>query len=163
MAESQSKSIEKGASESQLVVLRVDREEYGIEIMDVREIVRWQEPTPVPQTPADVRGVISLRGTVIPVLDLRSRFGSGEPKDTTETRIVVIEVGDAPVGVTVDEVTEALSVPASAREPVSTLFVSEGSELGEVVNLEDRLLLVLDPSKLIDSVTGIVAAVAAAA
>ena len=62
---------------------------------------------------------------------------------------------------TVDEVTEVLTVPPEAREPVNTLFVSEASELGEVVNLEDRLLLVLDPSKLIGSVTGVVEAVAA--
>ena len=89
----------------------LDREEYGIEILSVREIIGLLPVTPVPQTPYYVQGVINLRGQVIPVVDLRLKFDMEAIDSTEETCIIVVQTGGAQLGIIVDKVSEVLDIP----------------------------------------------------
>jgi len=93
-----------GAKEVQLVVFGLADESYGVHVLAVEEIIRLQEITAIPHAPAFVEGVINLRGRVIPVLDLRKRFGLPPTEATKSTRIVVVEASGMTVGLVVDSV-----------------------------------------------------------
>ncbi len=98
----------------------LDREEYGIGILKVKEIIGMMPITPVPQTPGYVKGVINLRGRVIPVMDLRSRFGMETAEYTERTCIIVVEVqtpsGQIQTGIVVDSVSEVLNIRGAEIE-----------------------------------------------
>jgi purine-binding chemotaxis protein CheW len=102
------------------LTFQLDREEFGIGVMQVREIMGLQDITSVPHTPGHVRGVINLRGKVIPVLCLRSKFGLPSTEDTARTCIIVVQVqgeaGPIQIGVIVDSVSEVLNVGAAELE-----------------------------------------------
>jgi purine-binding chemotaxis protein CheW len=102
------------------LTFQLDREEFGIGVMQVREIMGLQDITVVPQTPGHVRGVINLRGKVVPVLCLRSKFGLPRTEDTPRTCIIVVQVegeaGPIQIGVIVDSVLEVLNVCAAELE-----------------------------------------------
>ena len=134
----------------QLVTFHVGDEEFGVEILDVREINRMMEITRVPHAPDFVEGVINLRGQVIPVVDLRKRFGLGTIERDKNARIVVVELGDKVVGFLVDSVSEVLRVPRSVVEPPPPIVGGIDSEYIEaVVKLDDRLLILLDLQRLL--------------
>ncbi len=136
----------------QLVTFNVGEEEFGVEILAVREINRMMEITRVPHAPPFVEGVINLRGRVIPVVDLRKRFGLGAIERDKNTRIVVVELGDKVVGFLVDSVSEVLRVPEDLVEPPPPIVGGIDREyLDGVVKLEDRLLILLDLKKLLGS------------
>ena len=92
-------------------------EEYGLEILKVREIIGLLDVTPVPQTPAFVKGVINLRGKVIPVVDLRLKFGMPEAEYTKETCIIVVDVAALLMGIIVDTVSEVIEIKEEEIEP----------------------------------------------
>jgi len=127
----------------QLVSFHVGSEEYAIDILGIQEIIRMVELTPVPQAPHFVEGVVNLRGKVIPVLDLRMRFGLPSATPTNDTRIIVIESNHILLGFIVDAVSEVLRVPESLIEP--PLTGRQGSDFQKGVGrVEGRLLIVLD-------------------
>ena len=134
-----------GDDERQLVVFDLASEAYGVNIGTVREIIRMQEITQVPRTPDYVEGVINLRGKVIPVIDMRKRFGFPVAEHTKDTRIVVIDIGGADIGATVDAVTEVLRLGADSIEPSSAVITTSDSDyiLG-IAKLETRLIILLD-------------------
>jgi purine-binding chemotaxis protein CheW len=134
----------------QLVSFRLAQEEYGIEITRVREIILMGEITRVPQTPSYVKGLINLRSTVIPVIDLRIRFGLAEADVTDESRIMVVNVAGKTIGIVVDAVSEVLRVSSEQIAPPPPTVVSLGTEyLTGLVKLEKQLLLLLDIDKLL--------------
>jgi purine-binding chemotaxis protein CheW len=134
----------------QLVSFRLAQEEYGIEITRVREIILMGEITRVPQTPHFVKGLINLRSTVIPVIDLRIRFGLAEAEVTDESRIMVVNVAGKTIGIVVDAVSEVLRVSSEQIAPPPPTVVSLGTEyLTGLVKLEKQLLLLLDIDKLL--------------
>ena len=138
--------------EEQLVVFRLQREHYGVPIGSVREIIRWQEVTQLPHTPDYVVGVINLRGTVIPVIDLAMRFGMGSSEASNETRIVVVEMASHLVGMVVDSVSEVLRLPTDAIEPPSAIAASVSVDfLRGVGKTGDRLIVLLDLDKVLGS------------
>ena len=131
--------------ERQLVVFQLGAEFYGVEIARVHEIIRLQAVTRVPRAPAFVEGVINLRGKVIPVVDLRRRFGLPTADHTRASRIVVVELGDQVVGVVVDGVSEVLRVNGATVEPPSPVVAGIDSEyIHGIAKLEDRLVILLD-------------------
>jgi purine-binding chemotaxis protein CheW len=143
-----------GASEAvgsmQLVSFRLAEEEYGIEITKIREIILMGEITQVPQTPHYVKGLINLRSTVIPVIDLRSRFGGPEGELTDESRIMVLHVGTKTIGIVVDAVSEVLRVTQNQIAPPPPTVAGLGQEyLTGLVKIEERLLIMLDIDKLL--------------
>jgi len=95
----------------------LDLEEYGIEILRVQEIIRMLPVTSVPGTPAHLRGIINLRGQIIPVIDLRRKLGMESKLETSETCIIVVNVQDVALGIIVDRVSEVLSIAAADIEP----------------------------------------------
>lgn len=134
----------------QLVTFHVGDEEFGVEILEVREINRMMEITRVPHAPDFVEGVVNLRGQVIPVVDLRKRFGLGAVERDKNARIVVVELGDRVVGFLVDSVSEVLRVPRGVVEPPPAIVGGIDSEYIEaVVKLDDRLLILLNLQKLL--------------
>jgi purine-binding chemotaxis protein CheW len=147
------------AAESvQLVSFRLAEEEYGVEITKVQEIILPGEITRVPRTPDHVKGLINLRSEVIPVIDLRCRFGLPAQEATDETRIVVVSVRGKTLGIIVDAVSEVLRAPLARVIPPPPAVTASGHEyLAGLVQLDDRLVILLD----IDRVLGDEAAAAA--
>jgi purine-binding chemotaxis protein CheW len=136
--------------EEQVVVLELAGEAYGVEIGRVEEIIRMQAITRIPNGPAFIEGVTNLRGRVIPVLDLRKRFGLPATEQTRRSRIVVGELGQHTVGLVVDGVSEVLLVSADAVEPPSTLVTtSDSAFLRGVAKLGERLILLLDLARIL--------------
>lgn len=137
--------------EVQVVVFTLEREEYGLEISKVQEIVHYQQATKIPEAPDFFQWIINLRGKVIPVFDLKKRFYQKETQITENTRIVVASVGSFTVGIMADEVSEVLQLPEETIETLPTIFASfaEGGVYA-VGKLEDRLLLLLDLEKTIN-------------
>ena len=134
----------------QLVTFSIGDEEFGVDILKVQEIIRTMEITKVPRAEDFVEGVINLRGKVIPIIDLRRRFGLVSKSHDKDTRIIVIEISNMIVGFVVDSVSEVLRIPASTVEPPPPVVAGTGSEyIHGVGKLEDRLLILLDLDKLL--------------
>jgi purine-binding chemotaxis protein CheW len=134
----------------QLVSFRIGNEEYGVDIHRVQEINRTMEVTRVPNSPAYVEGVVNLRGRVIPVIDLRTRFGMPKQEWDKNTRIVVVELQGTTVGFVVDSVNEVLRIPRSVTEPPPMLASGANADyITGVGKLEDRLLILLDLDKVV--------------
>lgn len=142
---------EKGGEDLvQFVTCRIAQEEFALDVLCVQEINRMVEVTRVPKAPYFVEGVINLRGRIIPVLDLRRRFGLPASDRTDDSRIMVVLVRQRMVGLIVDEVVEVLRVPKLSIEPPPSVGNSAGSEFTQGVGrIEDRLLIVLDLNRLL--------------
>ena len=139
-----------GAGSMQLVSFRLAEEEYGIEITKIREIILMGEITRIPQTPHYVKGLINLRSTVIPVIDLRTRFGLPEAELTDESRIMVLHVGSKTIGIVVDAVSEVLRATKDQIAPPPPTVAGLGREyLTGLVKLEERLLILLDIDRIL--------------
>lgn len=133
----------------QLVSFQLSQEEYGIEITKVQEIILMGEITRVPQTEEYVVGLINLRSTVIPIIDLRLRFCLDQTEETDETRIVVVNVAGKTMGIVVDSVSEVLRISQNQIAPPPPTVAGLGEEyLTGLVKMEDRLLIMLDIDKI---------------
>jgi len=134
----------------QFVIFKLENEEYGIDILRVKEIKEMMNITRVPNTAHYVRGVINLRGEVIPVIDLRKRFNLPEGKDSNNTRIIIVSVDDIIVGFTADYSSEVVEISSDAIEeaPDGVGSVDQGyiSGIGKV---GERLIILLDIVKII--------------
>jgi purine-binding chemotaxis protein CheW len=140
------------AGETQLVVFDLASEYYGVDIGDVREIIRMQNVTRVPGTPAYMEGVTNLRGKVVPVVDLRKRLDLKVKAQTKESRIVVVDIGGKDVGVIVDGVTEVLRIPLASVEPPSQMVAnSDSAYIRGIAKLEDKLVILLDLDRVLAS------------
>lgn len=134
----------------QLVVMEIASESYGVDIGAVNTIIRMQEVTAIPRTPDFVEGVINLRGSIIPVIDLRKRFGLKVGETTKASRIVVVEAAGQVIGMIVDAVVETLRLAQSAIEPPSPVVVSvDSSYVRGVGKQENRLVILLDLDKVL--------------
>jgi|SRR3972149_2097086 len=134
----------------QLVSFNLGDEEYGVEILKVQEINRMVHITRVPKAPHFVEGVINLRGKVIPIVDLRKRFGLPEKAPDRNTRIIVVETTGKTVGLIVDGVSEVLRLSSDTIEPPPPMVAGVDAEyIWGVGKLEDRLLILLDLGKVL--------------
>lgn len=129
----------------QLVSFRLGKEEFAIDILGVQEIIRLVEITQVPKAPHYVEGVVNLRGKVIPIINLRSKFGLSLVDPTKDTRIIVVEVEHSILGFVVDSVEEVLRLPAAFIEPSPTSGRGGSDDFHKGVGrVEGRLLVLLD-------------------
>lgn len=134
----------------QLVSFRLGNEEYGIEITRVQEIILLGEITRLPESPVFIKGLINLRNTVIPIVDLRLRFGMQEVEPTEETRIMVVSIGGKTVGFVVDGVNEVMRIPSDGIVPPPPTVTGLGHDyLTGLVNSDNRLLIVLDIERIL--------------
>jgi purine-binding chemotaxis protein CheW len=131
--------------QQQLVVFSLGTEEYGLPITQVQEIIRYSEPRTIPSAYASVRGVINLRGKIIPVLDLKHRLALPNAEGA-EGKIVIVESQIGTAGLIVDEVDEVLTVDDEQLEEPPA---SQSGHVRAVAKVEDRLLILLDPSDLL--------------
>lgn len=132
-------------NELQLVVFKLGKEEYGVSILQVQEIKRITDITRVPHTPDYIKGVMNLRGSVLPVLDLKKRLNLSAQEYTDDTRIIIVKVDEITVGIIVDAVSEVLTINQESIEPPQT--VAGGgitNYLSGVGKLDDRLLILLN-------------------
>ena len=137
--------------EQQLVVFDLADEAYAINISTVESIIKIQPITLLPHSKAYIKGVINLRGAVLPVIDLRIRFGLEPEPATRQTRIMVINMSKLKVGVVVDSVSEVLRVPDDCIEPLPpTVSAVNSTFLKSIINFEKRLIILLDLSRIID-------------
>ncbi|MFA6596733.1 MAG: chemotaxis protein CheW [Ignavibacteriaceae bacterium] len=136
----------------QLVSFFIGDEEFGVDILYVQEINRMSQVTKVPNAPDFVNGVINLRGRVIPVIDLRLKFGMPKKEPDKNTRIIVMEVSGKTVGFIVDSVNEVLRISKDVTEPPPELAMGINSEyIKSVGKLEDRLLILIDLEKILST------------
>jgi purine-binding chemotaxis protein CheW len=153
-ASAQTRSDGSSDEEEQVVVFRLGKEEFGVPIESVQEIVRLpDEMTKVPKAAAAVEGVINLRGAVLPVIDLRRRLGLAPVERSDRQRIVVLVIENVRTGFIVDSVAEVLKVPKSAIEPAPHLSGDQHQVLARMANLEKqkRMVQLIDPKYLIES------------
>lgn len=136
-------------AEEQLVTFSLGTEEFGVDIMKVQEIIRIPAITRVPKAPSHVEGVINLRGNVIPVVNLRVRFGMPVGEETEHSRIVVLQVGGKVFGVRVDGVTEVLRLDSESIEPPPPIALGVDSNyIRGVGKIDERLLILLNLDQL---------------
>jgi purine-binding chemotaxis protein CheW len=136
---------------SQYLTFTLDQEVYGIDILKVQEIRGYAAVTPVPNTPAHVKGVMNLRGTIIPVVDLRRQFGLAEAEYDRFNVIIVVTVGTKVVGLVVDAVSDVLDLPPDNIQPPPDFGEGGGARaLSGLAKAGDKVVLLLD----IDRVLG---------
>ncbi len=147
------KSGEQSAGEElQLVAFRLQEEEFAVDIQRVREVLKITQITPLPQSLSYIEGVINLRGEVIPVVDLRKRFNIKNAQETSDSRIIIVEIDESLVGLIVDSVTEVLHILSSAVDPPPRRLAGTRTEfIKGVGKLGDRLLIVLDLEQILSS------------
>lgn len=136
--------------EHQLVVFDLEHERYGVDISTVESIIKMQEITKLPYAPDFVEGITRLRGSVIPVIDLRKRFGLPAQEATRNTRIIISGMNNSKVGLVVDAVTQVVPIPEDAIEPPPQMSVSASSAfIKGIAKQEDHLIILLDLSKVL--------------
>lgn len=132
-------------SEVELLSFRLAEEEYSVDIMSVREIRGWTRATPLPHAPAHVRGVINLRGTVLPVVDLSVRLGMAPVEGDARNVIIVVQVGTQTAGLLVDAVSDILALPRSELQNPPELAADTAQNFIEALTIvEGRMIRVLD-------------------
>lgn len=137
--------------ESQLVVFKLGKEEYGVSILQVQEIKRMTDITRVPHTPEYIKGVINLRGSVLPVLDLKKRLCLPNAEYTEDTRIIIVNLDDLAVGLIVDGVSEVTAIAAEQIDSSQSVAGTDGSSfISGVGKLDNRLLILLDLESIIN-------------
>lgn len=134
----------------QLVSFELDKEEYGVDVLSVREIIRLPAITKMPNTPNYVEGIINLRGTVVPIISLRRRFSLMDAELDRRSRILVMEAGGALTGFIVDAVAEVIRISSTEIQPPPAVTFGNAAQeaITGVVNHAERLLIVLDLNRL---------------
>ncbi len=158
---SKASSVDASGPARKLLSFGLGKEEYGLDILAVREIIGLIDITPLPRTPRHVKGVINLRGKIIPVIELRNRFGLGAVDYTEETCIIVVEVpteGEAEsrlMGVVVDSVREVLDIPMAAIEPPPEFGCSIPMDyITGIGKVKDKVVVMLDTAKVMNPTEG---------
>jgi purine-binding chemotaxis protein CheW len=152
MADTREQTQQLSGEVVQVVSFRLGGEEYGVDISQVQEIIRMVEITHVPRAPHFMEGVINLRGQLIPIIDLRTRFGMSRIDPTKSTRIVVTEIGNKRVGIVVDSVSEVLNIPIENVEAAPEMVAGVGTEyIQGVGKLGERLIIMLDLTMVIST------------
>ncbi len=134
----------------QLVTFRIGNEEFGFDIFKVKEINKMMDITQIPNSQSSVKGVVNLRGSVIPVVSLREKLNFSDKEYTNSTRIIVVEYQNKSIGFIVDEVNEVLRIDSSIIEkPPEMTTTVESAYINGVAKLENRLLILLDLDKIL--------------
>jgi len=153
-AETKTKTAESNEPEAQrqIVAFRAGEEVFGLEIGNVREVIEYREVTPVPRAPEFVAGIISLRGAILPVVDLRKRIGMESTEPGPETVILVLEVDGRRVGLVADRILDILKAgPERALRTKERKGAVAQEYIQEILKVEDRVVILLRVDKLIST------------
>jgi purine-binding chemotaxis protein CheW len=132
------------AADAQVLTVQLGDEQYGLPILQVQEIRASAPVTPVPNTPSYLRGMMNLRGAVIPILDLRARLGVDRTPRPSRSVIVVVDVGQRVAGLVVDAVSDVAAVTAEASAPLPSVGIAPGGYVKGLIKEGERLVMVLD-------------------
>lgn len=136
--------------ELQLVVFKLEKEEYGIDIMQVQEISPYQQPTKVPNSPSFVEGIVNLRGDITPVVSLKKKFNLAETEVTELTRLIIINNGSRRTGFVVDDASEVVSISEKNIEEAPPMIVgSDRKYIQGVGKIDQRILIILNLHELL--------------
>ena len=128
----------------QLITFEIADKRLGVDIMAIREIRAWTPPTPIPHAPAFVRGIVNLRGTVLPVVDLSDRLGWDAIAPSPRHVIIVIQIGEQMHGLVVDSVNDIVTIEPAALQPPPDLGGGSSRHLSGLIAVDDRMVMVLD-------------------
>lgn len=138
-------------AELQFVVFRLGNEEYGVNIMQVKEIVPYKEPVKVPNAPNFIEGIINLRGQIIPIVNLKKRFNIPGESVCEETRIIVMNIDSKQVGFIVDDASEVRTISEEDIENAPDIIAGiERKYITGIGKIGERILILLDLDKLFD-------------
>ncbi|HWV52963.1 chemotaxis protein CheW [Pseudorhodoplanes sp.] len=130
---------------SQIISFAIDNDQYGVDIMAVREIKGWSEITHLPRQPDSVRGVLNLRGAIVPIIDLRCRFGQGLTDASPIHVVIIVQVGTRQVGLLADRVLDIVSFDASQVQPVPKIAQASRIDfLSGLVTVENAMIALID-------------------
>ena len=136
----------------EFLAFKLGHEEYGIDILRVQEIRSYEEPTRMANAPAYIKGVVNLRGVIVPIVDMRMKFNLDEVKYDGFTVVIVLNIGSQVIGMVVDGVSDVITLAPEQLRPVPELSSSIASDhLLAIGSLEDRMLILLDIEKLMSS------------
>ena len=138
-------------ADEQMVIFKLANEDYGIPIAKVMEINRMVTITKLPQTAEYMEGIINLRGRVIPVIDLRKRFGLAAKPHEEDTRIMIIDIGGKTVGIIVDAVHEVVQIQGASIEPPPPAFILDAQYIEGIGKMDDRLVILLNIDRIMTS------------
>lgn len=137
-------------AENQYVIFKLGKEEFGIDIMNVREIVQYQESVKVPNSPSFVEGIINYRGKVIPIVCLKKKFNMEMSLRDANTRIIVINLNDRQIGFLVDEASQTVRIDESNIDPTPDVITGvERKYITGVGKLDNRLVILIDLEKVL--------------
>jgi purine-binding chemotaxis protein CheW len=135
----------------QLITFQLGDQVLGVDIMAIREIRAWSPATPLPNVPTYVRGVVNLRGVVLPVLDLRCRLGWGVTDPTARHVIIVVRIGEQLQGIIVDAVNDIVTVAPEQMQPLPDMGDAEAARyLDGLATIEERMILILALDRLVE-------------
>ena len=135
----------------QIVTFQLGAEKYGIDIMEVKEIVDYEEIRSIPNAPVYVEGIYNLRGDIIPIISLHRRFHLKRPDDIDEDSLLIITIGGMELGIIIDRVLRVIPIEAEEIQPPPQMLSGIGAEyIQGVVNKEDGYLIILDSLRLFD-------------
>ncbi|HKP13588.1 MAG TPA: chemotaxis protein CheW [Blastocatellia bacterium] len=133
------------AAKQQMIIFRVGAEEFAVDIMLVKEVVMMREITPVPETAAFVEGVMNLRGSLVPVVDLRKRLRARRAADGTDRRILIARLENKPIGLIVDGASEVVRVSRDMIEPAPDVIRElDADYVAGIINLGERFVTLMD-------------------
>ena len=132
-------------SHTQLISFAIGDDQYGVDIMAVREIKGWTEITPLPRQPQYVRGVLNLRGVIVPIVDLRCRFGQGLTQATPLHIVIIVHIAGKPVGLLADRVLDIVSLDVTEVKPVPRVAQAQRLYfLSGLVTTEEGMIALID-------------------
>jgi len=142
------------ADEQQYLTFIMSGEEYGVDILAVQEIRGWEEPTLIPNSPGYIRGVINLRGTIVPIMDLRLRFGLNEAGYTATTVVIILKFdgdnGERVMGIVVDAVSDVYTIAdEDTRKPPELTEDDNSDFIKGLVNVNEKMVILLDVEELL--------------
>jgi len=138
------------AAQVQFISFAIGNDQYGVDIMSVREIKGWSEISHLPRQPEYVRGVLNLRGAMVPIIDLRCRFGQGLTEATPIHVVIIVQIGSRQVGLLADRVLDIVSLDASQIQPVPR--IARGARvdfLSGLVTVDQAMIALIDLSNLL--------------
>lgn len=145
-------------SELELLSFRIGEQEYSVDIMSVREIRGWTKPTPLPRAPSYVRGVINLRGTVLPIVDLAARLGLQVGEETSRNVIIVVCIDNQMTGLLVNAVSDILAFSMADMQPPPEMAADASQSFINALTIhEGRMIRVLDLASVLPSKDGLAA------